>query len=117
MNVQHLDKLIPLMALIGVGGILWYLLRLGRPEPAAPAPVPAPWSLPITAPVELPVAAPVAIEEPSQPAAAIAPPALPSTSTPSAINVLSLLKSKDTLKTAFLLREILGPPVSRRSPR
>lgn len=116
MNVQHLDKLIPLMALIGVGGILWYLLRLGRPEPAAPAPVPAPWSLPITAPVELPVAAPVAIEEPGQPAVAIAPLALPST-TPSAINVLSLLKSKDTLKTAFLLREILGPPVSRRRQR
>jgi len=112
--MQHLDKLLPLIALACVGGLLLYLLRLAKVERAAQPSALMP--VPVAAPLVVPVAAPVVNE--------VAKVETPLVKTPVVVaaapartpvhNVLDLLKSKDTLTTAFLLNEILGPPVSRR---
>jgi len=70
-------------------------------------------SLPIATPVSVPVAVPVLAETPRDvndvPANAIVEPA-----TSPIHDLLHSLKKKDALTTAFLLNEILGPPVSKR---
>jgi hypothetical protein len=112
--MQYLDQLLPLIALACVGGLLLYLLRLANVERASQASVEIP--VPVAAPLVVPVATPVVVE--------VAKVETPPVDTPVIVlaapartpvhNVLDLLNSKDTLTTAFLLNEILGPPVSRR---
>jgi hypothetical protein len=126
--MEHLEKLIPLAVLLGVAAFLLMLLRRAtretivvevakEPEPIAVEPVPPPEAPVVIEParVEIPVeavaeVAPSPISEPlrSGPKKRVRPNKTPVQS------VLAMLHDKDALAKAFLLREILGPPVSRR---
>ncbi len=133
--MEHLEKLIPLAVLLGVAAFLVGLLRrLARENTVVdprrelvvkPTPVlvdrPKEGIRVAARPVE-PAAAPVPLAIEPKPAApppkrrkrAEPKPVVPATPTKSPIqSVLGLLQEKDTLVTAFLLREILGPPVSK----
>jgi hypothetical protein len=112
-----MDRLIPLIGLIAVGAFLLLLLRMARQEHKLQAPMhPPATSMPIPPPVVLPVATPnivnVVKDEPAVEQAQV----IATRPAPTPVHsVLDLLKSKDALTTAFLLKEILGPPVSRRA--
>jgi hypothetical protein len=115
------DKLIPLLGLAGVGAFLLFLLRLAKNEQAAPPRIEsAVEKAPIATPVSVPVATPVVVNAPppevAAPAAGPPAPIVIAKKTPSSPvhAVIELLKKKDSLTTAFLLHEILGPPVSKR---
>lgn len=119
--MEHLDQLIPFAVLGVVGVILAVLLRR---MPSAPprmnetAPEPVPAALPQLKDEEAPVARPaetsVQADKPRRKKRATQPRvATPQGPTPIE-QVLDLLKRKDSLATAFLLREILDAPVSRR---
>ena len=143
--MEHLDRLIPLVILGAVGAFLLFLLRRAQRERSAPRseqipirfavpviaePVVAKFEAPVvvvakpivaalvpTVPIAKPVpVAPVVVvrekrRKKHRPTAAAAPKTTPIES------VLGLLKEKDALATAFLLREILGAPVSSRLRR
>jgi hypothetical protein len=116
--MQAIEKLLPLIALVGVGVFLFYLLRLAKGE-RAPVSVEKPSApIPVAAPVVVAIAAPVVVEEKKESQASSpvekAAPAAPKKASP-VHAVLDLLKSKDSMATAFVLREILDPPVSRRN--
>jgi hypothetical protein len=117
--MQAIEKLLPLFALVGVGVFLFYLLRLAKGE-RTPVSVEKPSApIPVAAPVVVAIAAPVVVEEKKELQASspvektVPPPAAPKKASPVRA-VLDLLKSKDSMATAFMLREILDPPVSRR---
>ena len=116
--MENLDRLLPVVALLGVGAFLLVLLRVARSERQALATQPEqPMDVPIAAPLDVPLATPVASSAPEpsvMPASAKT--ASDENSSPLQ-NVLELIKTKDALVKAFLLREILGPPVSCRRRR
>ena len=68
-------------------------------------------SAPVIAAPPTPIVAPAVA--PKRKRKAIMPSAAPSAPAP-AVTVVELLQNKDTLVTAFLLREILAPPISKR---
>jgi hypothetical protein len=114
--MEHLDRLIPLAILGVVAALVLFLLwRTAREERATPRSAEV---LPPPIPVETPQPAPLPAMEINsgrrkrkrRPAVAIqsAPVHTPTHT------VLGLLKEKDALAAAFLLREILAPPVSKR---
>ena len=99
-----------------------------RPRPAAPAipapaartaptltPVPVPPSIPI---VEIPDPAPVpaalapAVPGPSSIGPLVVPDAYAQTLPPAAANIRLLLKTPGSIRSAIILREVLGPPLS-----
>ncbi len=115
--MEHLDRLIPLAILAAIGVFVLVLLR--RSAPRQKTSRRAAESLPV-----IPVAQPavVMLDVPTakmkrrklrrkRAPAVVGPAALPRTTIDT---VLGLLREKDTLAAAFLLREILAPPVSRR---
>jgi hypothetical protein len=125
--MEHLEKLIPLAVLLGVAAFLVMLLRRATRETnvvaAAKEPEPVvvvvmPQEAPVAvepAPVETPVEAvvedaPTPIIKPRRPASKRR---VRAGKTP-VQSVLAMLHDKDALAKAFLLREILAPPVSRR---
>jgi hypothetical protein len=130
--MEHFEKLIPLAVLMGVAAFLVALLRRATRENS----VVEPWRevavKPAAVAVEarkeeirraIPPVEPAAAPKPVriEPKAAAPPkrakPKLVIEAAPTKTpihGVLDLLRQKDTLVTAFLLREILGPPVSRR---
>jgi nucleoid-associated protein YgaU len=112
--MEHLDKLIPLAVLGAVAGLLAFLLRRAMREDSTPLSTVKPPK------VEQAAAPPSAIEAAEAPRAKRAPkpvpadvPAAPPAPTP-IDTVLGLLKTKDALPAAFLLREILAPPLAKR---
>jgi hypothetical protein len=118
--MEHLDRLIPLAILGGVTALLLFLLRrtarekdvAPRTAEAKPAAIPVETPLPIAVPVQIAGEIKRKRRPKRKRAPAVAVQAAP-VQTP--INtVLGLLKEKDTLAAAFLLREILAPPVSKR---
>jgi hypothetical protein len=117
--MDHLDKLIPLAVLGVVGALIIVLLLRARRdqgsselglraqserEPEAPARAEVQQPAPISA------ASPVAIVTPAAPVQ----PAKPKAMDSPVAAVRGLLRKKDSLATALMLNEILGPPVSRR---
>lgn len=116
--METLDKLIPLAIVIAVGAMVVFLLRRSpREAPAMIVGLEPVIQVAVveSAPQAIVVAAPVVVERKSE---SVAPPididAPPSSPETPITNVLELLKKKDALATAFLLREILAPPVSKR---
>ena len=115
--MEHLDRLIPLFILAAIG--VFVLIVLCRsPRQTATTQHPAE---PLSA-IAVAQPAVVAVEVPAvkirrkklkrkRVPAVVGPAALPRTPIDT---VLGLLRDKDTLAAAFLLREILAPPVSRR---
>lgn len=129
--MEPLDKLIPLAILGAVGAFLVFLVRraIRQESAASSAEVPA-----VVEPIQVEALAvvvtpqPVAVEAEVKPNEVIvesivrkrrlkkallplvaAPPQTP------IVTVLELLKQKDSLAAAFLLHEILAPPVSKRN--
>jgi hypothetical protein len=114
--MEHLDRLIPLFILGAIGAFVLILLRRSPRQTAATQRLAEPASA-------VSVAQPAAVVE--VPAgkikrkkmkrkrvpAVVGPAAPPRTPIDT---VLGLLRDKDTLAAAFLLREILAPPVSQR---
>jgi len=114
--MEPIDKLMPFVALVVIGVFLFYLLRLAKREPIVERREPVPIAAPLVIPVAVPVAlvAPSKVEAPA-PAVVAAPATVEPKAPASPIHaVLELLTKKDSLATAFLLREILDPPMSRR---
>jgi hypothetical protein len=114
--MDHLDKLIPLAVLLIIGAFLLLVLRRAAREAKAaadlaaqtiPAPVVAP-AVVVAVPETPPVEKPRKKRRPPQPVAASLPSQGPVTT------VLDLLRDKDALVKAFLLREILDKPVALR---
>jgi hypothetical protein len=115
--MEHLDRLIPL-AILGVVAafVLFLLRRSAREKDVMPRSVDA--RIETAAPIS--VAQPILVdvveiksERPKKERA----PAVTVQAAPAQTpihTVLGLLKEKDTLAAAFLLREILAPPVSKR---
>lgn len=122
--MNHLDKLIPLVTLLSVAAFLLFLLRRAARSkelttwqesvPVNPQPVPV-VALPQEE-IRVPVV-PTAAEKRAARKKRTPTPAVEATSPTPIDAALGLLKEKDALVTAFLLREILGPPVSRRQAR
>ena len=115
--MDYLDKLIPFSVLIAVGAFLLYILRLAMREQNAQWHDRAPRKSAVI--VEPPELAPTVEENrtPAPPAPQGIPRAEPKPKEPAKMPihaVLDLLKEKDSLAVAFLLREILDKPVSRR---
>lgn len=135
--MEHLDKLIALAILGAVAVFLLFVLRrlaleeradrsptdVVTVEPAAPLAIEAP---PPIVPAEIPktiepppapvLPSPVVVVKPKRKrkrAIPVSPIVIPAAATP-IVTVLDLLKKKDALATAFLLREILAPPVAKR---
>lgn len=115
------DKLIPLIGLAGVGAFLLFLLRLAKNEQAVKPPVEEPTTVvPFATPISVLVATPITtITPPPEVVAPVAETSAPmvvaENSPASPVHaVIDLLKKKDSLTAAFLLHEILGPPVSCR---
>ncbi len=120
--MEHLDRLIPL-AILGVVAtfvllLLWRTARekdaTQRSGEALPAPIAVDTPQPAADAVEV-AAEEIKSERPKKrrrPAIVVQ--AAPGKTPIHA--VLALLKEKDTLAAAFLLREILAPPVSKRRP-
>ena len=134
----YLDKLIPILVLGAVAAFLVYLVRRAASEkdiaPRAEV-VPMPMKLAEIVVVPPPTPEPLqrAEEEPVVERIVVGPPAVGEGAKPrrkkqmapvsvkAAVNktpieaVLELLKKKDSLAAAFLLGEILAPPVSKRN--
>ena len=126
--MEHLDKLIPLAILGLIGVVAVFLIRrVARERDAAMHPGDQPIHVeaqPVkTAEPVAVVPEPIPVAAASEPAAAVTvgnrrkraptPVAAPTPPTP-VVNVMDLLQNKDALAAAFLLREILAPPVSKR---
>jgi hypothetical protein len=126
--MEHLDRLIPLAVLFVVAAILIALLRRATRETTegteprrevalrpTPAVVVAPKIEPAPAPAPSQTAAPP-LKPPKQ--ARPTPTGVPAAPPKTPIHrVLDLVQEKDALVTAFLLGEILGAPVSKRSTK
>jgi hypothetical protein len=117
--MEHLDRLIPLAILVSVTAMLLFLLRRPAPEidvaprctETLPPPIPIETPMPIAIPVQ------VAATQIKRKRRRRRLPAVEVQTAPAQTpidTVLGLLKEKNTLAAAFLLREILAPPVSRR---
>jgi hypothetical protein len=116
-NMDHLERLIPLFILATIGAFVLILLRRSPRQTATTQRPPEPLSA-------------IAVRQPAVgtlevPASKIKRKKLkrkrvPAVTGPAAAprtpihTVLGLLRDKDTLAAAFLLREILAPPVSQR---
>jgi hypothetical protein len=118
--MEHMDRLIP-PAILGVVAafVLFLLRRTARDKDAAPRIAEA---TPALVPVETPSAISgqvAAVEIKRTRSRRTRTPAVAVQTAPVKTpihTVLGLLKEKDTLAAAFLLREILAPPVSKRQP-
>ncbi len=133
--METLDKLIPLVILGVVAVFLAYLARRARREKEAwprsevvqstppPAVAPEPIAVPVivTAEEKFPAVAEVITATLTAPVPrkrrknALTPTITTAAPATPIHTVLGLLKQKNSLATAFLLREILAPPVSKRS--
>jgi hypothetical protein len=115
--MEHLDRLIP-PAILGVVAafVLFLLRRTARDKDVTAGSAETPAPIPIAQPIV--VAVPVAeIKRARQKRRTRTPAVVPIAPVKTPIHtVLGLLKEKDTLAAAFLLREILAPPVSKRVP-
>ncbi len=115
--MDHLDKLIPL-AILGVVAVFFVALlrRATRTELARPA-VPIAEPMPVVEPKAV-VTPPPLVVAPAKPKKRKRAPIIPAATSsppPTTIHkVLGMLKDKDALATAFLLREILDQPTARR---
>ena len=119
--MEYLEKLMALAILGGVGALLIFLLRRARAKDNAAQ------AEEVRKNVETPA---VVVEKPPVVVTASAPAPIvnvkaaenrraktrrkKATAAPPLVKVMGLLKEKDALVAAFLLREILAPPVSRR---
>ncbi len=91
------------------------------PEPPRPAPPVPPPVVEVVRAVVPPAVQPVAVTPAPMLRTEVAAPPPPATVRPrrrsrSTAGLLALLRSPDSLRTAILLREVLGPPACRRRP-
>jgi hypothetical protein len=115
--MENLDRLIPLAILAVLGICVLILLRRSPREKdaklSAAEPLPA---IPVAQPAAVAMEVPAAKIKRKKPIRRRVP-AVTAQSVQRQMpvqTVLGLLKDKDTLAAAFLLREILAPPVSQR---
>lgn len=119
--MEFLEQLILLAVLGVVAGVVFFLLRQGQREidlSTSTADAPSP---PVADAPALPIVVqPVAIDKSTsrkRKRRVVENPSLtlPARSETSPIaNVLAMLKEKNALTTAFILQEILGPPLAKR---
>ncbi|MBM3996608.1 MAG: hypothetical protein FJ303_21010 [Planctomycetes bacterium] len=128
--MENLDKAILLGVLAGTGLFVFIVLRqlakrwdeMHGVQTAPPAPKPEPPQEPVPVTVVAEPPPPVVTSKPSEAKPVLTPKrkAVPKAKRPTkqkvtpAKKVLAMLTDKDSLTRAFLLREILGPPVSQR---
>ena len=114
--MENMERLIPVVALLGVAVFLLFLLRLARSERREHAKQPEQTAdAPLAVPLEVQLATPIAVSAPEPVVTkAVAADMKTVAKTSPVQSVLDALKTKDALVKAFLLREILDPPVSRR---